>query len=226
MNNVYSNFYHMCSNENQKIIGIFLDNLKIWDTKTFSSLDDFISKNSLKQHGRLNGFIIEEDGFDINFFHQAQKLSFSIKQQFQDNSTFEISFSKFLTINELEVIFFISTLREPKYGLGVDFDFDSHREEFNLTDCFNFFSDKIKSARHKGHGEDIYLFDNQAVINDLLNTYKNPNKTQEVKDLLLLNHDIIIDNDEIASAILDSSQHYHSLLKKNKNKLTQSKKNK
>lgn len=226
MNTVYSNFYHMCSKKNQKVIEIFLDKLKTWPTQDYTASRDFIYEYNAREHGRLNGFVIEEKGFNINFFPNAQQIAFSIKQPFQDNSTFEISFSKYLTINALEVTFFISTLIEPKYGLGVDFDFNSDRGDFSLTDCFNFFPNKIKSARHEGYGDDIYLFDNGPVINELLNIYKNPNNSQEFRDLLLLKYDIVIDNDEIASAILDSSQHYHSLLKKNKNKLTQNKKNK
>lgn len=227
MNTIYSNFYHMCSKKNQKVIEIFLEKLNTWPSKDYTASRDFICEHNAKAHHRMIGFVIEEKGFNINFFPNSLQLSFSIRQNFQDDSTFEISFCKYLTINALTLDFFISTNKEPAHGLSIEYDFQQHDDTLSMSDCFNLFPKEIKSTSSKQKNEDeYYIFNDKKLISELLNIYKDPNKFNEIKDLLLLKSDIIIENDEIASAIIDSAKHYHQLLMKNKNKLTQNNKNK
>lgn len=195
MQSIYEKFYEICSKENKLIIQEFQEDLKKLNS---IELDDkYKFDHSIENYPEK---ILNDSFFSISL--SENYILFILTTDFNKNYNFSTTLSY--------------SNKEDLYGIDFNIfnklDVDKDRftifllkteNEFSILDIVNTINIDINSkSSNTNEYENIYIFDNEDIINIVLENYLSPN---ELKDILLLNEDINFMEDEILSAIINQA---------------------
>lgn len=198
MKEVYDKFFEICSKENQLMIQEFKQDVKILNENELSNKYHFdysipryperILKDSFFSISLSENYILFTMTDDFNQeYNFSTTFSYSIKED-SYGLDFNI-FNKLETDNDRFTIFLLKT-----------------KNELSIIDVNNTIKIEINSKSSKvdeyGYDEDFYVFNDDNIINLVLDNYLSP---LELNDLLLLNEDINVIEDKILSSIISQA---------------------
>lgn len=196
MKAVYDKFFEICSKENQSMIQEFQKDVKILTENELNNKYQF--DYSIPRYPER---ILKDSFFSISL--SKNYILFTMTNDFNQEYNFSTTFSyaikndiygiKFLIFNKIEANkdrIFISLVKT--------------KDEFYAQDLENNIKIEInsKSSKVEEYDEDYYIFNDDNIINLVLENYLSP---LELNDLLLLNEDINVREDEILSAIINQA---------------------
>lgn len=204
MKEIYQKILNTCNENEKKIIFEFEQ-----DHINLLSRDAITEKYNLTQDDNQNEWVyltkkIKKKQFTISIDHN--EISFSTQSNFRRKHYFSMSFSYDLELKKYHVEFSIQNKTNDLDALHIKFLMDSG--VYSVDTEFSNLQIPIKS-KETSHWLDneFYILGNREVVATIIDNF---NSYQDLKDIILLKHDLNVKNDEIIAQICK-----HSIIIKN-----------
>lgn len=199
MKEIYQKILNTCNENEKKIIFEFEQ-----DHINLLSRDAITEKYNLTQDDNQNEWVyltkkIKKKQFTISIDHN--EISFSTQSNFRRKHYFSMSFSYDLELKKYHVEFSIQNKTNDLDALHIKFLMDSGF--YNVDTEFSNLQIPIKSKETSAWSDnEFYILGDRDVVATIIDNF---NSHQDLKDIILLKHDLNVENDEIIAQICKHS---------------------
>lgn len=191
MKNIYQQFFNACSKEEKELItNLEKDLINDMNHSDLSKKYHFTQSEEIQHHYLCRE--IDKEKFCITLNNHS--ISFSVEKEFETKYIFSISLEYSVKNNTYEIDFSINDTVDPaRYMNNV---LSLHSNVWESLDFFN----NLPSSLIKRY--DLYFFEDDEIMNTIIQNINNPDN---MKDTLLLKHDLNLDENELLKEIKNYS---------------------
>lgn len=228
MKNIYQAVLQSLSKPKQEIIQQFVELSQstsglLARAKVKMIFEDFNSKNLKENHVWVKEY--ETNMFENNiairlaYYSDGKAVNLTFKNNLPDNKyyNFDIVVTYNITKDNYTCALSYNKKSDSSYLVYARYSeiVNSAHSTLEIDDCYNHLNTTINSFMSPSDEDEVYIFSQTEIIETILNQYNN---LEPLKEILMLTHDIKVEDDVLLKNLFDTLNQVSAL--KNKNHIT------